>query len=172
MTKRIGCFVKELAVLKSNLTGIFKSVKDELDIHLDSINQNTNEIQSNYETISQMEVKIDKLTEKIDEMQMQLNPNAYMYNVDNVVLSMREQELFLGIYTEEDRISMPGLSRKLGLTLPMCEALINSIKIKGVPIVRQLVNEVMHVSLDYTFKDLQARKNLLKIDATVTQMMG
>jgi|FLOH01.1.fsa_nt_gi septal ring factor EnvC (AmiA/AmiB activator) len=161
----------EIGVLKNNLQGAFKSTKDELDMHLDSINQNTNEIQAAHEYAAELEGKIEKLTEKMDEMQMQLNPHLYS-NFESVKLSKREQELFMHLYMVEDRVSVIDLARRTGLTLEMCQNFLGSLMSKGVPLIRQIVNSEMLVSLEYTFKDLQARKNLLKIDATVSQMLG
>ncbi|MFC2135627.1 hypothetical protein ACFLTH_13515 [Bacteroidota bacterium] len=162
--KKLVSLLADFAALKHNLKGAFKSLKDELDIHLDSINQNTNEIQSNYEHIAALDAKIEKLSDKMDEFQMQLNPNFYSNAFDKISLSKREQEVFMGIYTEEDRISMLDLSRSLGLTLEMCESIINNIRAKGIPIVKQLVDEQLLVCLDYTFKDLQARKNVVGVE--------
>ena len=140
--------------------------------NLDSINQNTNEIQSNYEYLAQIEAKVDKLSDKMDDINMQLNPDFFSQGFDKIELSKREQELFLGIYTEEDRISIINLARKLGLTFEMCEVMLSRIMSKGIPVVRQRVDGNVFVSLDYMFKDLQARKNFLKIDTTVSQMIG
>ncbi|MBC8500999.1 MAG: hypothetical protein ISS25_01845 [Nanoarchaeota archaeon] len=140
-------------------------MKDDLDVHLDSINQNTNEIQSNYEYMADIDAKIEKLSEKIDEVQMRLDPHFYTKFFDDIRISRKEQDVFLGLYTEEDRISIPDLARKLGLTVEMCQVLLSSLKAKGIPVVKQLVDEQIHVSLDYTFKDLQARKNVLRIEA-------
>jgi len=140
-------------------------MKDELDIHLDSINQNTNEIQSNYEYMTDIDAKVEKLSEKIDEIQMRLDPHFYTKFFEDIRLSRKEQDVFLGLYTEEDRISIPDLAKKLGLTVEMCQVLLSSLKANGIPVVKQLVDEQIHVSLDYTFKDLQARKNVLRIEA-------
>ncbi|MFH1589940.1 MAG: hypothetical protein ABIB43_05220 [archaeon] len=171
MAEKIVSVLKDLGDLKNNLRGAFESIKDEMDVHLDSINQNTNEIQGNYTHITDIEAKVDKLSDKIDEIQMQLNPNSILQNFDDISLSKREQEVFMSIYTEEDRISIVGLAKKLGLTLEMCELVLSRIKAKGIPLVKQLVNEEILVSLDYDFKDLQARKNILRIDTTVSQII-
>lgn len=145
-------------------------MKDELDIHLDSINQNTNEIQTTYENVAELESKIEKLSEKLDEIQMQLNPAIKEYNFENLQLSEREKEMFLNIYTEEDRVSILILARKCSLTLEMCDSLINKLMSKGIPIMKQFVNEKLFISLEYTFKDLQARKNILGLDAPVSRI--
>lgn len=137
-------------------------------MHLDSINQNTNDIHSNYECVVELENKIEKLTEKIDEIQMKLDPKFYNKNYSDIKLSPREKDFFMGLYTEEDRISMSNLSRKLGITPEMAEAFVHSLSSKGIPVVRQMVDSEIHVSLEYTFKDLQARKNILQIDTTAS----
>lgn len=135
-------------------------------MQLDSINQNTNEIQSNYEAFAELEAKFDKFSEKVDELQIQLNPHFYSQIFDDIQLTKREQGLFLGIYTEEDRISVAELAKKAGITCQLCDSIVNSIRAKGIPVMKQLVDEELYVSLDYNFKDLQARKNILKLEAS------
>ncbi|MBU1201108.1 MAG: hypothetical protein KJ583_02915 [Nanoarchaeota archaeon] len=163
---------KDFSLLRNNLKSAFSSVKDELDMHLDSINQSTNEIQSNYEYLMALDAKIEKLTDKVDELQMQINPDFCQPDFSDILLSKREQELFLNIYTVEDRISMSGLARKCGLTLEMCDSLLRALSSKKIPIIKQLVDGVIFVSLEYNFKDMQARKNILKIDTTISQMIN
>ena len=46
----------------------FSKIKEELDVHLDSINENTNEINANFEHILKVEQKVDKLSEKFEEI--------------------------------------------------------------------------------------------------------
>jgi|TARA_Y100000294_G_C8507427_1_gene317278 hypothetical protein len=170
LTTKIYSLSDDLATLKHNLKGAFRSSKDELDMHLDTINQNTNEIQTNYESIAELDVKIEKLADKIDELQLLLNPSNY--NFSEVNLSKIEQEFFLNLYTVEDRISITNFARKCGLTIEMCESMLQRMISKGIPIVKQLVDNMVFISLEYTFKDLQARKNFLKIDVSVCKNLN
>ncbi|MFH1770807.1 MAG: hypothetical protein ABH828_04585 [archaeon] len=169
--KRIAELTQEIAILKNNLQGAFQSAKDESDMHLDTINQNTNEIQANYAYLAEIEAKVDKLADKMDEIHMKINPGSYLQNFEEIMLSKREQEFFMGIYTEEDRISLVSLAKKLGLTLEMCEGFLSRIKVKGIPILKQLVDGKLFVSLDYDFKDIQARKNVLRIEMPITRII-
>ena len=50
------------------LKHLLSEVKDELEDHREAINENTNEVQSNYEHILRVENKIDKMQERIEEM--------------------------------------------------------------------------------------------------------
>ena len=163
---------KDFSSLRINLKDAFKSVKEEFDMHLDSINQNTNEIQSSYEYIMELDAKIEKLSDKIDELQMQVNPDFCQPDFSDVILSKREQELFMNLYTVEDRISIVDLSKKNGLTPEMCDSLLRALSSKKIPIIRQLLDGKIVVSLEYNFKDLQARKNILKIDMSISQLIN
>ena len=51
-------------------------IKKELGEHLQAINENTNEIQSNYEYFNRIENKINKLTERIDQIQFFLQSHG------------------------------------------------------------------------------------------------
>ncbi len=166
LISKIILLTKDFNVLKLNLKGKFKSVNDELDSHLDSINQNSNEIQTNYEYTAELESRIEKLSEKVDELQMQLNPHINSYQYTNGPLSKKEQDFFMNLYTIEDRIPMVELAKTAGLTLELCEMMICSLENKNIPIIKQVVDGKLYLSLEYTFKDLQARKNVLKIDNT------
>lgn len=171
MVRKVSNISKDVATLKINFKGVISNLKEELDVHLDSINQNTNEIQSNYEYLAELDAKIDKLTEKIDNIQMELNPEISKYQHLNINLSKKEQEFFMNLYTVEDRISINELAKKSGITYNMCISLIDSFNSKGIPIVKQIVEGELLISLEYNFKDIQARKNILMIDSQVVKLV-
>ncbi len=171
LTKKFFLLSKEFFALKTNLKGVFQSIKDELDEHLDSINQSTNEIQSNYEYIAEIDSKLEKLSDRLDELQMKIDPQFRSYDFSNIRLSKREQEIFLNLYTVEDRIAVSELARNCGLDAALCESVLGGLSAKGIPILRQRVDDVFHVSLEYNFKDLQARKNLLNIDTSALRVV-
>ncbi|MBU1849817.1 MAG: hypothetical protein KKH40_03760, partial [Nanoarchaeota archaeon] len=139
-------------------------------MHLDSINQNTNEIQGNYEYLLRLEAKVDKLSEKVDDLQMQVNPHFYNDSFDNISLSPREEEVFVVIYSVDEGITVDEIARKLGLTKALVERYVNSLIFKKIPVVRRSFDNE-YLSLEYNFKDLQARKNILKLNGSATQRL-
>lgn len=169
---KITLFSKELYILKNNLKGAFASIKDDLDMHLDSINQNTNEIQSSNEQLVELELKLEKLADRVDELHLLLNPALAHEHFENIKLNAREQEMFMHLYMVEDRVPMSFLARNACIPIDLCDSLLNNLIRKKIPIIRQLVDNVLYVSLDYNFKDLQARKNILKIDMAVSKVIG
>ena len=49
---------------------VLAEIKDELNDHLDAINHSTNEISSNYEYLCEIDFKINKLAERLDQLQL------------------------------------------------------------------------------------------------------
>lgn len=148
----------------------FDSIRDELDNHLDSINGNTQEIQNAFDYLAELENKLNKLTERIDEMQLTMNPQLNTVKFD-VELSLREQEVFMSLYVSERPVTLVDIARRIGLTEEMVSNILFKITMKGIPINKTYVEDTMFLALDTNFKDLQARKNLLNIDEKVSKEM-
>ncbi|MEK6828081.1 MAG: hypothetical protein AABX78_01910, partial [Nanoarchaeota archaeon] len=62
----------KLGLLNKSLRHEFIKIKQEFEEHLQAINENTNEISANYEYICELESKLDKLSERVDQIQMYL----------------------------------------------------------------------------------------------------
>jgi len=90
-------FKKEIEKINKGLQASFQKIKKELDSYLDTINQNTNEIQSNYEFLIELDKKVEALSERIDELTLMINPKQSFINQE-FDLSLREQEVFLVLY--------------------------------------------------------------------------
>ena len=67
---------KEIQKVNDSLKLSFKKIKQELDSYLDTINQNTNEIQSNYEFLIELDKKIENISDRLDEITMLVNPKT------------------------------------------------------------------------------------------------
>lgn len=166
---------KKSDVPDSKIKKAFKSVKAEFGEHLESINQNTNEIQSNYEFLCELDAKISKLNEKIDEIQMFLYPEKIKktkddYNVSQ--LTRNEQEVFLVIYANEDTtLTFSDISHRTGLPNEIVESYVGNLVKKGVPISKKIVDNQMSLTLDPDFRDLQAKENIIKINESIAQQV-
>jgi DNA-binding NarL/FixJ family response regulator len=146
----------------------FRSVKVELDDHLDSINQSTSEIQANQGVIAELEAKMDKLSERLDEFELLLNPHKS--RAMGVKLTPREQEVFMTIYMSKGLTEIE-IARRLGFTEEMVSLYIFNLISKGVPVRKELASDAVVFSLDSDFKDLQARRNVLEIDPRITRQL-
>jgi hypothetical protein len=153
--------------LLESLKAAFKKVKQELDDHLSTINENTADIQELNETILNVEHKIDKLAERLDELELLMNPK---FKLDNVELNRKEQEVFAALFIGKG-LSLTQLSKVLGITVDAANMYLFNLISKGVPIQKEMVGNVLVFSVDPTFKDMQARRNILKLDQKITKQL-
>ena len=63
---------QEISSVNAGLKDAFGKIKEEFEEHLQAINENADEIQLSYEYITQMETKVDKLTAKMEELQLMM----------------------------------------------------------------------------------------------------
>lgn len=147
-------------------------IKEEFEDHLVAINQNTGEIRCTLEYVSQVDSKIDKLNERIDKIQLFLEGNLgfiaekeQKFTVSK--LSRKEQEFFLTLYamTEHNElIPFKELARKACLHEDAAKDCLSCLTHKGIPIIRTLVRDSIHLRLDKEFRRQQTKHNILGIE--------
>ena len=157
---------KKLKEFQQGVKAGFKSVKIELEDHLESINHSTREIQSIYDYLNELDAKLDKMNERIDELQMVVNPEIEARN--NIVLTNREQEVFMVLYSEENMF-LKDIAKRLGFTEEMVNKYIYNLISKGIPILRDYSEKSVSFSIDLKFKDIQAKRNILNINETISK---
>jgi len=152
--------------LKQEIAGM----KHELEEHLQAINENTNEITASYEYISEIENKIDKLSARIEQIQMHLEcgssdaPKSDNFDVKR--LNRREQEVFLVIYTLEDEkngVTYDDIACKLSMSVQLAANYVTALIEKGIPIIKRYINSKPRLRLDPEFKTLQIKENILQL---------
>ena len=149
----------------------FSQIKDEFEDHLIAINENTNEIQSNYELLSNLDQKLNKIAERLDKLEIFLQKHGLKTeekeNFKPVRLSKREQEVFLILYTLEEvkgSVTYLDIARRVSLPEDIVSSYISNIIQKGVPIIKKYIANEVHLSLNPRFKALQAKENILQIE--------
>ena len=163
-------FKKEIEKINKGLQASFQKIKQELDSYLDTINQNTNEIQSNYEFLIELDKKVEALSDRIDELTLMINPKQSFINQE-FDLSLREQEVFLVLYAINKRMSAAAIAKRLGLTIEKTNTYLYNLISKKVPILKEYHNNKLFFFLDEKFKALQARQNIIKIDPSVSKQL-
>lgn len=146
-----------------NIRVSFRKVETELNEHLDSINGNTNEIQSVYEVLSEIEGKLDKLSAKIEDVQVQLDMKEQSNEAEIGRLTKREKEVFFALYmSESEQLTYGDLAELSGLDEVMVQEYITNLIAKGIPIQKKFIQNMIFISLDIAFKELQAKKRVIK----------
>ena len=143
----------------------FDSICEEFDDHLTAINENTLEIKENNEKIFILDQKIEKLASRLETTHMMISELMYRRNkFSNIELSDEEQKVFLGIYSDNGKVSYTVLSKKLGLKRSTVRLAVNSIKQKEIPIFIKKEGTETFAVMDSKFRELQATEQLIKID--------
>ncbi len=151
---------------------LFDEVREELDEHLYSINENTNEISSNYEYLCELDFKINKLSERIDQLQLFLEQNlgfksAKKPKFEPKPLTNNEQDVFLVLYTLEEKkgaVTYEDICKRTGLSKDLVANYITRMIEKNVPIIKRYVNNHPYLRLDPQFKRAQAKENILGLN--------
>ena len=139
----------------------FKQVRQDLEEHLSAINENTLEIQALLDYLQEMETKLDRLSQRLD--QFQLNDHQDSRKVFITPLDKLEKKLFLVLYTEEEALTYRELALKANLSPSLAPEAISSLVQKGIPLHRSSFNNHLFFKLDPRFKELQAKENIVNL---------
>ncbi|TKJ17788.1 hypothetical protein CEE44_04635 [Candidatus Woesearchaeota archaeon B3_Woes] len=166
--KKISSSVRSLFNSNKKLKKEIEILKEQVEDHLSSINQNTNEIQSNYEYSLKVDPRINKLSERIDEMSMVIGLNKHKKNPEMPKLTTIEKEIFLALYTqceEREYTTYKNISTKVRLSETLVMNYLTILIEKGIPIIKSYSDDTTKIKLSSYFKTLQTKKNVLKINA-------
>jgi len=151
------------------LRDAFRKIRIEMEEHLTSINENTNEIQSNYEYLCAIDAKVEKIAERLDELYLMFESRKAPRDLEIQSLTLREKEVFAAIYALSEN-SMPGyedIARRTGLSAEMAQSYVHNLIAKGVPVLINGSGSSARISLDPYFRQAQAKENILRIDEEI-----
>ena len=148
--------------MEQKVCAAFAAVKNEMDDHLDSINENTAEMQEQSGRIEELHDKFNKLQEQLEELRLMMA--NFMTQNKAYSLSDSEKNVFMVLYAvEQTPLSYADISMRTGLTELTVKAHIFSMINKGIPILERQISGQSFFRLDKKFKELQAKENVLKI---------
>jgi DNA-binding CsgD family transcriptional regulator len=165
LAKKNGHATCEEQVIVESVKLAFKRVKQELDEQLSCINENSQDVSELNELVLHLDRKIDKLTERLDNLDIVLNPK---FQVGSVQLTKREQEVFLAL-SSSSGLTAVQVAKVLGFTPDMVNLYIINMIGKGVPIRKELAGDLLVFSIESDFKDIQLRRNILNIDSRLSR---
>lgn len=145
----------EISHFREELTHALGAVREEFNEHLLAINENTNEIQSNYEFFCELDAKIEKLTERIDRIQTMLEGKREEQRHDVDPLNGQEQTITHVLLAAPATLTYAELSVQTGMPLPVVRSYISHLIAKGIPVMKKYANNEVFLYLEPSFK--QAR---------------
>lgn len=162
---------EELKEFSKNIKNAFGTLKIELNDHLDGINANTDEISKQMTFLYELEQKIEKLDEKIENISIDLgNMKKRLPEKEGFfpMLSKNEQKVFVVLYTSsETPLSCFDIASKVNMPELSVKKLIENLISKGIPLLQKKFEGRIFFSLDPNFRELQAKKNVLSIDVNI-----
>jgi len=140
-----------------------KKVRQALEEHLTSINDNTTEIQSLFDYLQEIEVKLEKISQRLDQVQIGAEVQSTVTKPAVAPLTQMEKKVFLTLYTGEMPLSYREISERSGISPSIVHECISSLTSKGIPLVRSFCNDQMFFKLEPLFREAQAKENLINL---------
>ncbi len=139
----------------------FESIQQQFEEHLTAINETTSEIQALFDYLHQIEIKVDKVVQRLDAMQLsQSQPEA---KLGSFSLTQLEKQIFLALYTEETPLSYKEIAIKAQLPESLIPECISALVDKGIPFQRVFYHDRLFLKIESRFKELQAKHNLINV---------
>ena len=172
--KQSVLFRRERDDLREAIDAFLAEVRDELDDHRIALNENTSEIESNYELLNQLNSRLDKLQARVDELTMLVRhgkPPEQVPEFKLQPLTGQEKEAFFALYTLTETaptVTYHQLARKLTTTVEAVSRHITALISKGIPVEKKYASGNAFLGLDRQFRQLQAKENIVKLDTKLT----
>lgn len=170
-------FISMIKSFEEKIKLSFSKIKYELEDHLDSINQNTNEILYNHHKIIDLEKKVDLLTQRINEMDLMFenqksNSNSnfdYKGILYKEFSGIEKKVLYYLLSKNNNEITLPDIILYTGLEIEKVEQIIYNLIKSGIPIIKTYSkDDKIFIGIDYNFKIQQRKENFLQIKEEIT----
>jgi len=157
-----------LNYIEKDVKNSFKTICEEFEDHLDAINENTEELNDHSAALGELDGKIEKLNERIDELFMMMKQLVKPH----FSLSDAEKKVFMVIYSVENTpVSYSDIARKADMTELAVKAHIYALINKGVPIIARRIDRNPYFKLEKSFKDRQAKENFIQIEEAIVKQV-
>ena len=160
----------ENAVLRQTKQ-VLECFREELDDHRLAINENTSEIISTNDFLSELNCKLDKLSERLDELELLVKGQKKQAEFVLRPLSGKEKEVFQALYllTEsQPYASYEQIAKRSGMTKELVIGYVVSIIQKGVPVLKKFDGSTVFMRLDPAFRQKQAQENIVGVNSLLT----
>ena len=135
-----------------------EDIKQLLEEHLIAINENTAEIQAMFDYLQEIEHKVERLAQRVDQLQLVTEKQAMP-----LALTHLEKKVFLALYVEETPLCYQEIAVKTNLPVSLIPECISSLVAKCIPLQRSFYNEKLFLKLDPKFKEMQAKENVVNL---------
>jgi hypothetical protein len=158
-------------VFKSRVKLILGSFREELDDHRTAINENTNEIQTTHEYLEALNNKLDNFSARLDELTLIIKGKKDEKTFKFSPLTKREKEVFQAFFHLSEfapYVTYREIARNLCISEGLVAQYITNMIEKGIPVKKKYYEGKVYFKLEREFRDLQIKKNVLKLNSLLT----
>jgi len=158
----------DAALFRQQASTVLSSMREELDDHRLAINENTDELGSMNEFLNEVNKKVDKLAERLDELTLLIKGTRPEQEFSILPLSEREKEVFYALYVSTETtpfVTYEELAKKALMTRETTSQCVTAMMQKGIPVVKKYDGTRVFMRLDEKFRQVQAKKNLVGLSA-------
>ena len=160
--------VHDVGIIQS----VLNQVQDELEDHRLAINENTLELQSNYAFVLDIDQKLSRIMERLEAIEWALRGKKQQKFQPIVApLSDKERRVFRVLYeigTMQPYLLYRDVAKKTNLSEGIVSSLVTSMIEKGIPILKRYDGNQVFVKLEDSFREEQAKRNLVALDAPLS----
>ncbi len=155
-----------LSAVRLQIKRAFDKIKLQFEEHLEAINENTNEIQSNYHMLKELDEKVEVLREKVEAVQLHLSRVSPDFEYKNDVpfdiqpLSINEKRLLQVLLAADNFLSYGELAKAMNLSISLVRSYVTNLIGKGVPIIKKYINSRPLITVDEKFREIQERLDI------------
>lgn len=153
-----------ISQIKEEINFPVSQIKEEIDEQLIAINENTQEIQSNFSFLLELDTKIDRLSQRLDKIELLLAEEPQ--KIELKPLNYPEKQVFCVLYTEEAPLTYEDIANNTGLSAALVREHISALIEKGIPLIKSYYQGRPFLKLDPSFKEIQAKENLVNLSLT------
>lgn len=150
-----------------------QTIREELDDHLLSINENTQELEAQYSHMKAMDKRLKSLEEqfaKINDVLAKLMPNEMkqQQEQEKITVTAQEEKVFTALYQADSLVSYDDLTSVCDRSLSFVRSTMNRLIEKGIPVVQETVKRKTMFMLEPKFKEQQVKYGIVAIERALT----
>lgn len=159
-------------LVREKLNDVVGAIREELDDHRQAINEGTQEVAATNEFLNEVTSRLDKLTERVDELTLLIKGAKGEKSFEIRPLSEKEKDVFSSLYllTEsQPYVTYEQIARHASLSKDLAITYITMMIQKGIPVLKKHQGSKVFVRLDDAFRQKQARENIVGLSAPLSR---
>lgn len=144
-------------MMENEVREALREVRRELDEHVEDLNQGSLELASMQDYVGELDLKLEKLIERVDALQALLLAQSTPAT-RSVRLSVREREVLRVMLSVEEPCTSLEIGHSTGLNPDVVAQVLYILQGKGIPVLAQSVDGSVFYDLDAVFRKGQREK--------------